>query len=154
MLSIFLLSLSSFGVHYTRSFLTIFSVYLIQDGLLSPAGYGALLSLMAFSSILVPLYFGYLASRTAEPFSIMISLLSIVLLSQLMFVVSIAHRSFLLEMVAWGIFGLCASSISSMQRAITSQYFVQDQGMGTGIYISLANASKVLGKLSVAPTMV
>lgn len=154
MISVILLSLTSFGVHYTRSFLTIFSVYLIEEDYLSPAGYGALLSLMAFASVFVPLYFGYLASKTANPYLIMLVLLLAILGSQIVFIASIASRSFMLEIISWGIFGLCASSISSTQRAITSQCFVNDQGMGTGIYISLANASKVLGKLSVTPIMV
>lgn len=116
------LSLASAGAHFARHFFTVFAVYLIERGFFTPAGYGALLAISSFSSILAPIYSGWLATSPKRTQHILVGLTGAVCASQVLFALSVEWMSFQAAAVAWFVFGLCASSVTSLQRTFTSYY--------------------------------
>jgi hypothetical protein len=119
---VLLLSQASFGAHFTRNFFTVFVVYLIDSQILTPAGYGFVLSLISLSSLIGPLYTGYLASSIEKSNKLILIHAIIILFSQILFAASIRLRSFLMTAIAWLFFGISATSVTTLQRALISRH--------------------------------
>lgn len=120
--AVLLLSQLSFGAHLSRSFFTVYAIYLIEHNFFTPVGFGVLLSVATLPSLIAPIWSGWFAENIHTLSSTLFIYSTGVALCQLLFAMSILWSSFFLAAIAWFGFGMCASSVSSLQRAITTYY--------------------------------
>ncbi|KAJ1424821.1 major facilitator superfamily domain-containing protein [Ochromonadaceae sp. CCMP2298] len=147
-----LLSLISFGGHFTRSSLSMFGLYLINDGTISPAGLGVMLAACSLPSILIPLIVGHMIDTTKKERMITLVLFGFTIGGLLLFNVAICSGVFWLSVFALVVYGSGASSVTVIQRILVTLYLKENITFTTGIYIAMANVAKLLGKISVGPT--
>lgn len=147
-----LLSFVSFGGHFARSSLSIFGLYFIRDEFISPAGLGMFLSACSLPSMFLPLMVGYLIDKTKQVKAVTMTLLGMTVGGLILFSFAVYIRSFSLAMLALIIFGSGSSSIMAIQRMLITVYLRGNETFTTGFYIALANISKLLGKITIAPS--
>ena len=97
-------------------------LYLIQDGFISPAGLGLLLSACSFPAMFLPLIVGYIIDKTKEVQKTAFTLLIFTILGFTVFAGSIFIRSFSLSLLGLVIFGSGSSSIMAIQRMLITVY--------------------------------
>jgi MFS family permease len=117
-----LLSLVSFGSHFSISSLSIYGVFLIEANIISPLGMGFLFAANYISSLFLPLLIGYLIDSTSQVKTIAITLLVVTTVGQLLLVFALYNKLFILALVAQALFGSGASSVSAIQRISIAYY--------------------------------
>jgi hypothetical protein len=118
--SLFLLSISSFGAHYSRHALSMLGIYMIRDKFLTPFGLGILFSSISIPSMFLPLVIGCIVDKLRLIFSIGLLLLATTTFSELLLFLSLYQKSFLLTFISQLLFGCGATSFTTVQRCLIS----------------------------------
>lgn len=150
-------SFLSFGVHYIRSALSIFAVYLINDGIITPGGYSVLTNAAFLPALFIPLISGYFLDHyqgIGKKMRFILKLQTVPILSQLLFAYSIGHQSYPGSIIAQVAFGIGASALVAAQRTLMIEKFKGRETLATGCYISSAAIARLMSLSLTAPIVV
>lgn len=117
-----LLSCLSFGGHFTRSSLSMFGLYMIEDDLISPGGLGLLLGACSLPSMFIPLLVGHSVDKTKREIVITLVLFFFELAGLTLFCSAVYYGSFSLAAIALVIYGTGSSSITVIQRVLVTLF--------------------------------
>jgi MFS family permease len=115
-----LLSLISCGGHFARSSLSMFGLYMINDGTITPGGLGVLLGACALPSMFVPLIVGHSVDKLQREVVITLVLFLFEICGLTLFCAAVWQTSFALMLVSLLLFGVGTSSISVIQRLLVT----------------------------------
>jgi MFS family permease len=151
-----LISLISFGCHFSRATLPIFGMILIEQGEqgFTPEGLGVLIGCSFIPSIVAPSIIGHIIDSTNQLRTMAISLLVLTILGQLVFVYAIVTGQYQLAVAAQVIFGSGASAVTAIQRVIGAYHMEESFSFSTAIYVCVSCFSKFLGKGLTGPITV
>lgn len=152
--SLALLASLSFGAHFARNSLSIYALYMIEDGLITPEGMGFMLSFCSLPAIFLPIVTGLFVDKQSTRNWIMWTSLVLALMGQVFFLIAVSIRWYFWILVALFIFGSGTATITATQRSMVAIYFPEKEAVSMGLCISMASLAKVIGKISVVPTVV
>ena len=152
--SLFLLTMLSFGSHFARNSLSIYSLYMIDDNFITPSGMGLMLSICFLPAIFIPVISGYFVDRHSTRNWMVWFLLVLALVGQVFLLIAVAIKWYLMVLIALFIFGSGASSITSIQRSMVAIYFPEKESFSMGMTIAVASIAKLCGKVTVVPVVV
>lgn len=153
--ALILVSLLMLGCHCAKAMLPIFAVYLIEYQSWSPSGYALLLSVLYFSSALLPLFIGVTVDKgRLDRRVLLVGLLVCTVIGQAVFVLSLHTGLYGLSVGAQVLFGLAASSLVVVQRSLITTKFGGRHAFALGCAMSASNVAKIFGKSTTAPLVV
>lgn len=140
--------------HAFKAFLSILSIFLIRDGALTAKGYGLVVAIENFPSLIVPLIIG-LRVKTIDDasFAIRVSLF-LSTLSLLLCWISISSGHVNAFILSVFLFGCTSCMLSPLQRMLLKFQFQRHVTKASGIFIAVASASKITSKLLTVPMVV
>lgn len=119
---LFLLSLSSFGAHFSRHALAVLGIFMLQQNMLTTCGLGVLFSTISLPSCILPLAIGYLVDSRQSIFSIGCALLGATCFAEMLFTISLFQNSYGTAFISQFLLGCGATSFTTIQRTMVSFY--------------------------------
>jgi hypothetical protein len=121
--NLILLSCVSFGGHFTRSSITIISLFMISDQFITPGGFGILIGAYSLPSLFMPIVTGYNIDQEHKEYCITFLMFIFEIGGLVLFCVALFLRSFEFAFFSMTIFGIGACSLTIVQRMLITVHF-------------------------------